>query len=85
MDDHMTRNLSVDEILSDIEQEVFKNEKMIKLSVALEYMIQLVDPKYREIFREAELKAKTVDDMTKILDLVKKHIGQKTAINMLGI
>ncbi len=81
----MARNLSVDEILADIEQEVFKNEKMIKLSVALEYMIQLVDPKYREIFREAELKAKTVDDMTKILDLVKKHIGQKTAINMLGI
>lgn len=81
----MARNLTVDEILSDIEQEVFKNEKMIKLSVALEYMIQLVDPKYREIFREAELKAKTVDDMTKILDLVKKHIGQKTAINMLGI
>ena len=85
MDEPMARNLSVDEILSDIEQEVFKNEKMIKLSVALEYMIQLVDPKYREIFREAELKAKTVDDMTKILDLVKKHIGQKTAINMLGI
>lgn len=81
----MARNLSVDEILSDIEAEVFKNEKMIKLSVALEYMIQLVDPKYRDIFREAELKAKTVDDMTKILDLVKKHIGQKTAINMLGI
>jgi hypothetical protein len=85
MDEPMARNLTVDEILSDIEQEVFKNEKMIKLSVALEYMIQLVDPKYREIFREAELKAKTVDDMTKILDLVKKHIGQKTAINMLGI
>ena len=81
----MARNLTVDEILADIEQEVFKNEKMIKLSVALEYMIQLVDPKYRDIFREAELKAKTVDDMTKILDLVKKHIGQKTAINMLGI
>lgn len=85
MDEPMARNLSVDEILSDIEAEVFKNEKMIKLSVALEYMIQLVDPKYRDIFREAELKAKTVDDMTKILDLVKKHIGQKTAINMLGI
>ena len=85
MDEPMSRNLTVDEILSDIEQEVFKNEKMIKLSVALEYMIQLVDAKYRETFREAELKAKTVDDMTKILDLVKKHIGQKTAINMLGI
>ena len=85
MDEPMARNLTVDEILSDIEAEVFKNEKMIKLSVALEYMIQLVEPKYREIFSEAELKAKTVDDMTKILDLVKKHIGQKTAINMLGI
>jgi len=85
MDEQITRNRTVDEILSDVEQEVYKNEKMIKLSVALEYMIQLVEPKYREIFKEAELKAKTVDDMTKILDLVKKNLGQKTAINMLGI
>ena len=29
MDEPMARNLTVDEILSDIEQEVFKNEKMI--------------------------------------------------------
>ncbi|MCK4613367.1 MAG: hypothetical protein KAU14_01080 [Thermoplasmata archaeon] len=85
MDEPTTRSLTVDEILADIEQEVYKNEKMIKLSVALEYMIHLVEPKYKEVFREAELKAKTVDDMTKILDLVKKHIGQKTAISMLGI
>ena len=85
MDEPNTRNRTVDEILSDVEQEVYKNEKMIKLSVALEYMIQLVEPKYRDIFKEAELRAKTVDDMTKILDLVKKNLGQKTAINMLGI
>ena len=85
MDEQITRNRTVDEILADVEQEVYKNEKMIKLSVALEYMIQLVEPKYRDVFKEAELRAKTVDDMTKILDLVKKNLGQKTAINMLGI
>lgn len=85
MDESSARNLSVVELLSDIQQEVNKNEKMMKLSVALDYMIQQVDPKYRETFREAQLKAKTVDDMTQILDLVKNLIGQKTAFNMLGI
>ena len=33
---------NVSEILADIEEEVYRNERMIKLSVALEYMIQLV-------------------------------------------
>jgi hypothetical protein len=58
---------------------------MIKLSVALEYMIQLVEPKYKELFMKAERSARTIEDMNKILDLAKKHIGQKTAISMLGL
>ena len=76
---------SVNEILADIEEEVYRNERMIKLSVALEYMIQLVEPKYKESFIRAEKSARTIEDMNKILDLAKKHIGQRTAISMLGI
>jgi hypothetical protein len=76
---------NVTEILADIEEEVYRTERMIKLSVALEYMIQLVEPKYKESFIKAEKNAKTIDDMNKILELAKKHIGQRTAISMLGI
>ena len=76
---------NVTEILADIEEEVYRTERMIKLSVALEYMIQLVEPKYKESFIRAEKNAKTIDDMNKILELAKKHIGQRTAISMLGI
>ncbi len=76
---------NVNEILADIEEEVYRTERMIKLSVALEYMIQLVEPKYKETFIKAEKNAKTIEDMNKILELAKKHIGQRTAISMLGI
>jgi HEPN domain-containing protein len=76
---------TVSEILGEIEEEVYRNERMIKLNVALEYMIQLVDPKYKDAFIRAEKSARTIEDMNKILELAKKHIGQRTAISMLGI
>lgn len=83
--DESTRNMTVDEILMDIEEEISKNERMIKLSIALEYMVQLVDPKNRDKIREAALKAKTVDDMTKIINVVKAEIGQRSIFNMFGL
>ena len=76
---------NVSEILADIEEEVYRNERMIKLSVALDYMIQLVEPKFKEAFLKAEKEARTIEELNRILDLAKKHIGQKTAISMLGI
>ena len=72
-------------ILADIENEVYRNEQMIKKSIALEYLIQLVDPKYKEQFQLAEKKARTFEDINRLLELAKKHIGQKTAITLLGI
>ena len=76
---------NVSEILADIEEEVYRNERMIKLSVALEYMIQLVEPKFKEAFIKAEKNARTIEELNRILDLAKRHIGQRTAISMLGI
>ena len=76
---------NVSEILADIEEEVYRNERMIKLSVALEYMIQLVEPKFKEAFLKAEKSARTIEELNRILDLARKHIGQRTAISMLGI
>lgn len=85
MSEEKRRETEVDDILAEVEEDVFRNERMIKLSIALEYMIQLVEPKYKEAFIRAERNAKTVEDMNRILELARKHIGQRTAINILGI
>ena len=85
MSEDNRRETEVDDILAEVEEDVFRNERMIKLSIALEYMIQLVEPKYKEAFIRAERNAKTVEDMNRILELARKHIGQRTAINILGI
>ena len=39
----------------------------------------------KEAFIKAEKNARTIEELNRILDLAKKHIGQKTAISMLGI
>ena len=42
-------------------------------------------PKFKEAFLKAEKSARTIEELNRILELAKKHIGQKTAIGMLGI
>jgi len=74
--------LKIDDILSEIEEEIYRNEQAIKLRAAIEYMISLVNEPYRDSFKRAEEKATTVDDLKKILLAIKRHIGQETAINV---
>jgi|ETNmetMinimDraft_15_1059895.scaffolds.fasta_scaffold11326_2 hypothetical protein len=85
MSDEERKGSEVDNILAEVEEDVFRNERMIKLSIALEYMIQLVEPKYKEAFIRAERNARSVEEMNRILELARKHIGQRTAITILGI
>ena len=75
----------VDDAMKAIEDEIYRNERMIKLSVAIDYMIDLVDPKLKPLFEDATKNAKTLDDLTRILEMAKKIIGQKAAISMLRI
>ena len=77
--------IGVSDVTKAIEDEIYRNERMIKLSVAIDYMIQLVDPKFRHLFEEAEKNANSLEDMTRILELAKKMIGQKAAISMLRL
>ena len=75
----------VEDVLKAIEDEIYRNERMIKLSIAIDYMIELVDPQLRPLFDEAKKNVKSLEDMNKLLDLAKKIIGQKTAISMLRL
>jgi len=71
--------------LAGLEDEVNRTDKMIQMKVAIEYITQLIDPKYRAAFTEAEKNARSVEEMTKLLELAKKYIAQRTLIDLLGI
>jgi len=71
--------------LAGLEDEVNRTDKMIQMKVAIEYLTQLIDAKYRAAFMEAEKNARSVEEMTKLLELAKKYIAQRTLIDLLGI
>lgn len=75
----------VNDAIKAIEDEIYRYERMIKLEVAIDYMLDLVDPKLRPLFEEAKNNARTIEDMTRLLELAKKIIGQKAAITMLRL
>lgn len=71
--------------LSGLEEEINRTDRMIQMKVAIEYLTQLIDPRYRTAFVEAEKGARTVEDMARLLELAKKYIAQRTVIDLLGI
>lgn len=71
--------------LAALEEELGRTDKLIQMRVAFEYLTDLIDPKFREAFLEAERSAKTVEDMNRVLELAKKYIAQKTVMDLLGI
>lgn len=80
--DNAGKPLKIDDILSEIEEEIYKNEQAIRLRAAIEYMISLVDESKKEIFKQAEERATTIEDLKKILFNIKRHMGQETAVNL---
>ncbi len=78
-------NKAIMDVLADIEEEVYEKEKFIRLHIAVEYMVNLLDENHRQQFKTASDKAKTREDLTYILDLLKRHLGQNALINMLGL
>jgi len=71
--------------LAALEEEIGRTDRMIQMKVAMNYLGQLIDPKYRAAFEAAERNAKSVEDMNRIIDLAKKFIAQRTVVDLLGI
>jgi len=71
--------------LAGLEEEITRTDRMIQMKVAMNYLAQLIDPKYRQAFEEAERNAKSIDDMNRIIELAKKFIAQRTVVDLLGI
>jgi len=71
--------------LAGLEEEINRTDRMIQMKVAMDYLAQLIDPKYRQAFVEAERSAKTIDEMNRIIELAKKFIAQRTLVDIMGI
>ena len=71
--------------LAGLEEEIQRTDRMIQMKVAMNYLAQLIDPKYRQAFEEAERNAKSIEEMNRIIELAKKFIAQRTVVDLLGI
>jgi len=71
--------------LAGLEEEINRTDRMIQMKVAMNYLAQLIDPKYRQAFEEAERSAKSIEEMNRIIELAKKFIAQRTVVDLLGI
>lgn len=68
-----------------LEEETEKNDRMIQMRVALDYLAELIDPKHKDSFIRAERSARTVEEMNRVLELAKKYVAQKVLIEILDL
>jgi hypothetical protein len=68
-----------------LEEETEKNDRMIQMRIALDYMAELIDPKHKDAFIRAERAARTVEEMNRVLELAKKYIAQRVLIDILDL
>lgn len=76
---------SVTSGLAVLEEETEKNDRMIQMRVALDYLAELIDPKHKDAFIRAERAARTVEEMNRVLELAKKYVAQKVLIEILDL
>ena len=71
------------DIVQMIREDVEKTEKAIKTRVAIEYLADLMEERYRDAFLRAEKAARTPEDLASLLETAKTHIGQQAARELL--
>ena len=71
--------------VSVLEEETEKNDRMIQMRIALDYLAELIDPRHKDAFIRAERSARTVEEMNRVLELAKKYIAQKVLIEILDL
>lgn len=68
-----------------LEEETEKNDRMIQMRIALDYLAELIDPKHKDAFVRAERNARTVEEMNRVLELAKKYIAQRVLVDILDL
>jgi transcriptional regulator GlxA family with amidase domain len=74
----------IDQMLAEIEEEVNQREKTIKLRTAMGYLMELIDEPFKPTFQRASTTARGSEEMMRVIDLMKRQIGQQAAMDILG-
>jgi len=74
----------IDQMLAEIEEEVNQREKVIKLRTAVGYLMELIDEPSKPTFERAATTARGTEDVKRIIELMKRQIGQQAAMDIIG-
>jgi hypothetical protein len=75
----------VERVARSIESEMTVNAELIELIAAGDYLLQLVDPGMRPQFENLLRDVGGVEEVRKVIDLIKLQIGQQAAKRLFGL
>ncbi|MCS3900612.1 hypothetical protein [Methanococcus voltae] len=77
---------TVKKTIDDIENQIQNDSRYIELVTTVEYMVNMVaDETKKETFKRALEDAENVEDVKKLLNVIKLQIGSQGAKKFLGI
>ena len=72
-------------LVNDLQTQIQRESKDLELILTINYLIDLVEPKKREIFKKAIDNAESMEDAYQILDTLKMQIGAQGAKKLLKL
>ena len=72
-------------LVNDLQTQIQRESKDLELILTINYLIDLVEPKKREIFKKAIDNAESMEDAYQILDTLKIQIGAQGAKKLLKL
>jgi len=72
-------------LVNDLQTQIQRESKDLELILTINYLIDLVEPKKREIFKKAIDSAESMEDAYQILDTLKMQIGAQGAKKLLKL
>jgi hypothetical protein len=83
--EEITEKTRLESVTRDIESEMTVNAELIELIAAGEYLLQLVEPGMRSQFEELLRDINGMEDVRRVIELIKKQIGQQAAKKLFGL
>lgn len=80
-----TEKTKFESVTRSIKSEMTVNAELIELIAAGEYLLQLVDPGMRPQFEDLLSDVSGVEEVRKVIELIKLQIGQQAAKKLFGL
>jgi hypothetical protein len=81
----VTEKTKYESVARSIDTEMTVNAALIELIAGGEYLLQLVDPGIRSQFEELLRDINGLEDVKKVVELIKLQIGQQAAKKLFGL